>query len=274
MMKAIDQIQIGNVQRKAMDTGAKERLAKMSKDVKSSYTPEETQDLKEQAQGFEAMIINMMLQSMRQTVQEGDLFGDPSAPSNTVYRSMLDNEYSRIMSQSDGLGLSDLIMQHFGVSDTELKVSPASLDTVRQFGDSIDNPATHSSSRFVLPAEGRLTSPFGMRVHPISGRMQMHDGVDMAMPVGTPVKSTASGEVVFAGSKRGYGNTVVIEHPNGYRSLYAHLDSIDVKKGDQVEKSQRIAESGNTGVSTGPHLHFEIQKGGRPCNPIDFVTLP
>lgn len=271
MLKATDQIQIGTVQ-KALENNSSNRLVQMSKNVKSDYTPEEEKELTEQAQGFEAMIINMMLQSMRNTVEQGDLFGDPKATSRTVYQSMLDNEYSKVMSQSEGIGLSDLILQHFGVSDTELKLNPASFESAVQFGEPVNRP--ESTSRFVLPAEGRLSSPFGMRVHPISGRLQMHDGIDIAMPTGTSVKAMTSGEVVFAGEKRGYGNTVIIEHANKMRTLYAHLDSIDVNKGDLVQKGQRVARSGNTGVSTGPHLHFEIQKGGRPVNPIDYVSLP
>lgn len=248
-MKGVDQIQMGQVN-SAMQGDTEHRLASLAGDVKSTYSPDEATEIRKQAQKFEALFLKMMLDSMRKTVDKSDLFGDPNTPSSTIYNSMLDSEYAKIMSENGGLGLADMVSQHFGVSQVESRA-----DT------------------FTLPASGRISSHFGMRSHPISGRMQMHEGMDLAVPIGTPVKAASDGEVVFAGEKRGYGKVVVLSHRDGLQTVYGHLDSINVGVGDKVKGDQPIAHSGNTGVSTGPHLHFEILKGGRPVNPVDFMSL-
>jgi len=119
-----------------------------------------------------------------------------------------------------------------------------------------------------LPVSGRITSRFGYRVHPINGAHSLHTGVDIACPVGTPVHASAAGEVILAGWMGAYGNAVVIDHGGGVSTLYGHNSSLLVGVGDQVEKGQVIARSGSTGYSTGPHVHFERRKDGRPVNPL------
>lgn len=245
----MDQIQMGQVN-SAIQGDTEQHLANLAGDVKSTYSPEEATAIRKQAQKFEALFLKMMLDSMRKTVDKSDLFGDPNTPSSSIYNSMLDNEYARIMSENGGLGLADMVSQHFGVDQVESR-----------------------AGAFTLPASGQISSHFGMRCHPISGHMQMHEGVDLAMPIGTPVKAASDGVVVFAGEKSGYGKAVVLSHRDGLRTVYGHLDSINVGVGDKVGGDQSIARSGNTGVSTGPHLHFEILKGGRPVNPVDFISL-
>lgn len=128
------------------------------------------------------------------------------------------------------------------------------------------------SEGWINPVSGRRTSSYGMRFHPIYKENRMHHGVDVAAKTGTPVGATRSGKVVFAGTKRGYGNTVEIDHGNGYVSRYAHLSSIDVEVGDTVSSNQRVGGVGSTGGSTGPHLHFEILKNGRSVDPDKIVS--
>ncbi len=118
---------------------------------------------------------------------------------------------------------------------------------------------------FVRPVEGRISSPFGPRW----GRH--HDGKDYAVPIGTPVKAAGGGRVVYVGWSSGYGNTVIIEHQQGMRTLYAHLNSFNVNSGQRVNRGQVIARSGNTGRSTGPHLHFEVRVNGRPIDPAGYL---
>ncbi len=118
---------------------------------------------------------------------------------------------------------------------------------------------------FVRPVEGRISSPFGPRW----GRH--HDGKDYAVPIGTPVKAAGGGRVVYVGWSSGYGNTVIIEHQQGMRTLYAHLNSFNVSSGQRVNRGQVIARSGNTGRSTGPHLHFEVRVNGRPVDPTGYL---
>jgi murein DD-endopeptidase MepM/ murein hydrolase activator NlpD len=126
---------------------------------------------------------------------------------------------------------------------------------------------TKRKARFIRPVQGAITSAFGMRVHPITGVKQFHNGIDIRCVKGTPVKASASGVVIFAGWKGGYGKLVVIRHSNNYISIYGHNSAFKVKKGDRVKQGDIIALSGNTGLSTGPHLHFEIRKYDTPLNP-------
>ncbi len=119
------------------------------------------------------------------------------------------------------------------------------------------------------PVDGTLTSAFGMRFRGILP--SVHHGVDLRVPTGTPVRTILSGNVRYAGVMRGYGNVIWVDHPRGVLTVYAHLDQIQVRTGDRVERGQVIGLSGATGDVTGPHLHFEVWKGGRPVDPVGFL---
>ena len=120
----------------------------------------------------------------------------------------------------------------------------------------------------------RITSGFGIRFHPILKRWRPHHGIDYAAPYGTPVHSVAAGRVTFAGWMRGYGKVVVVKHRNGYRTLYGHLSKILVRKGQHVDQGQTIGLVGSTGLSTGPHLHFEVRHYGKRINPALIKSEP
>jgi murein DD-endopeptidase MepM/ murein hydrolase activator NlpD len=113
-----------------------------------------------------------------------------------------------------------------------------------------------------------VTSGFAMRFHPLLQRWRQHNGVDYAAPIGTPVRTVADGVVTFSGWQNGYGKTIEIDHGNGKSTLYAHLSRHDVKKGQRVAQGQRVGAVGNTGWSTGPHLHFEFRVGGVHQDPL------
>ncbi len=113
----------------------------------------------------------------------------------------------------------------------------------------------------------RVTSPYGKRLHPISGKWKMHQGIDYAGSTGTPVYTVTSGTVISAGRNGGYGKEVKIKHPGGMITQYAHLHRIRVKRGQRVSRGRVIGTVGSTGYSTGPHLHFGVQKNGRWVNP-------
>ena len=123
-----------------------------------------------------------------------------------------------------------------------------------------------------MPVRGRISSPFGGRRDPFSGRHGNHLGVDIAVPRGTPIGAAAAGQVVFAGRQSGYGNTVVIEHADGRRTRYAHAERLFVSAGEAVQAGQTIAAVGSTGRSTGPHLHFEVTENGRHVDPLRAVA--
>lgn len=117
----------------------------------------------------------------------------------------------------------------------------------------------------------RVSSGYGMRFHPISGRQKAHLGVDYAAPTGTPVRTIGDGVVSFAGWQGGYGNVVQIEHKDRQSTLYAHLSRIDVRKGQQVAQGERVGAVGSTGASTGPHLHFEFKDKGSHMDPLEVA---
>ena len=126
-------------------------------------------------------------------------------------------------------------------------------------------PKTVATGTFMMPTRGTISSRYGMR----SGRM--HYGLDIAAKVGTPIYAADGGKVTYAGYKSSYGYLVEIDHGNGYKTRYAHCSKILVKVGDKVYKGQHIANVGNTGRSTGPHLHFEVLKNGVNQNPAKFI---
>lgn len=129
-----------------------------------------------------------------------------------------------------------------------------------------------SGGKWADPVQGHVSSPFGMRTHPITGQRKLHTGMDIAAPSGTPVKAPADGRVSFAGYNSVNGNYVVIKHGEGRSTLYAHLASSSVHAGEQVEAGDVIGKVGSTGMSTGPHLHFEVQENGRPVNPATYLA--
>jgi murein DD-endopeptidase MepM/ murein hydrolase activator NlpD len=116
----------------------------------------------------------------------------------------------------------------------------------------------------------RISSGYGWRVHPLYKTRIFHDGMDFTGKVGTPLYATGDAVVKKAGKLRGYGKTVVLDHGYGYTTLYAHLNNYNVKRGQKVKRGEVIAFLGNTGKSTGPHLHYEIRKSGKHVNPINY----
>ncbi len=126
--------------------------------------------------------------------------------------------------------------------------------------------------KITLPVPGKLTSSFGMRIDPIDGKYRHHNGIDIAVPEGTPVRAAMSGKVIYSGYSKGYGNCVIIEHENGLQTVYGHNSKNLVKVGDRVTQETVVALSGSTGRVTGPHLHFEVRKDGKPVNPIALLN--
>ena len=124
---------------------------------------------------------------------------------------------------------------------------------------------------FIYPIMGRLTSPFGYRNDPFTGARSFHSGIDLAAPIGTAVKATLDGKIAETGFNRIFGNYVIITHDRGYQSLYGHLSAIYVKRGQYVTQGTTVGAVGNTGYSTGPHLHLSIYKNGSLINP--FTVL-
>lgn len=135
----------------------------------------------------------------------------------------------------------------------------------------VDAP-TAASQTLQLPVVGRVSSNFGPRVHPVTGRQHVHSGLDFAAPLGTPIGAAAAGTVTFAGVRGGYGNLVIVEHGDGRETRYAHADRLLVRPGQHVAAGEKVATVGATGTATGPHLHLEVRVGGRAVDPAPLLA--
>ncbi len=138
-----------------------------------------------------------------------------------------------------------------------------------------DTSVKASSSGFLKPISGRITSPFGWRTHPIFNSRTFHSGVDIGGPNYGNIMASNSGKVIYSGWYGGYGKVVIIDHGtingNPMTTLYAHMSTIKVKQGDYVKKGQVVGLEGTTGYSTGPHCHFEVRINGKPNNPLNYI---
>ncbi len=131
----------------------------------------------------------------------------------------------------------------------------------------------YASTPSMRPLYGRLMSKYGWRRHPVTGKRKAHNGIDIASWTGAPIQVTADGVVEYAGWSTSFGYVVVVDHGYGFRTYYAHCSQLLVKKRDVVKKGQIIAQVGSTGLSTGPHLHYEIRKRRKSVDPITYLDL-
>jgi murein DD-endopeptidase MepM/ murein hydrolase activator NlpD len=239
------------------------------------------QKLQEGVQEFASIFLLQMLQSMRRAVPQSGLLGKGLA--HETYTSMFDQEVARQAARRETLGLTALL-QRQTTARTDGQRAPAQTislgpeSAAASVGGQVPSPPRagvldayrqrgQTAGGFAMPVQGRLTSDFGMREHPIDGEHKWHHGIDIAAPEGSPVRAAAAGEVIFSGVQRGYGNLVVLEHQGGYTTSYAHNAENLVPVGTQVGRGQPIATVGQTGSATGPHVHFEVRKDGERLDP-------
>lgn len=217
-------------------------------------------DPKAVAKQMESVFLNEFLKIM----MEQTSFGKDKTVA--TFLPVMTTEIAKSLSEK-GIGIADFLMKNI-----ETRVTNIVKDTRRLQDDKNPTPVARSAqSPITPPVTGRITSGYGMRQDPVDGKMRQHNGIDIAMPEGTPVMPAAPGKVVFSGNSGGYGNCVVIEHENGMATLYAHNSANNVKTGEVIDKNKVIALSGSTGKSTGPHLHFEVRRHGLPIDPMDAV---
>jgi len=176
----------------------------------------------------------------------------------------------------DGAPRSELVRQATEVSvDLDAMIRRANL-LAYSFDEAADSLASHqdrlASLPSILPTQGWLASAFSsMREHPILHVARPHEGIDVVAPMGAPIEAPAAGKVISAGWETGYGYAVSIDHGYGITTRFAHASKLLVRRGDKVERGQRIALVGNTGLATGPHLHYEVHVRGRAVNPLNYV---
>ena len=241
--------------------------------------------LKGAVKDLEAIFFYEILKEMRQSTQGGFL---GKGMGNDIYGSLFDMELAKLFAER-GLGLGEIILKQIkgreenrpdspSLPPKEVKGSPLAKESFPV--SSTDHQSKEPGARGLeqksplkFPADGRISSSFGWRSDPFSGEQKFHAGIDIAASSGQEIYPINSGRVIFSGNTRGYGNTVAIDHGDGYVSKYGHNLTNLVSVGDKVESGQVIALVGNTGKSTGPHLHFEVQHQGKRINPQDLVKF-
>lgn len=164
------------------------------------------------------------------------------------------------------------------ISSNLLEMKAELPDLIERFEDIFARLKEYENELRTVPtifpaAEGRISSHYGERKDPFTGRASFHTGTDVAAPLNTPIFAAADGKVIFSGRDGGYGKTVVIKHGSTYETLYAHLNRIDVEVGDTVNKGDIIGGMGTTGRSTGVHLHYEVKRNGERFDPYIYMTF-
>ncbi len=219
------------------------------------------------AKELEAVFAYEMIKAMRQTTETFSKGGF----SINSYMTMFDMEIARLFAER-GLGLQETLIRELNnrINKTERKVK--TVDDLQNINRALEKVESEDIIKPLLPANGTISSYFGMREHPILGERRFHYGIDIAAPEGTEIFAIRKGKVIFSGEREGYGNIVIIDHGDGLESRYAHNKVNLVSEGDIVEENTIIAKVGSTGTSTGPHLHFEIRYNGEPTNPMNFLA--
>lgn len=201
---------------------------------------------------------------------------DPGEVAAEVFARLLVREVQRSLPSGSLLGGSDFAPLEALVTDALVEKLGGDTLGMRQVFSSGAGPVptspTHAPHGSGAVIEGaRVTSTFGMRAHPVHGALQHHDGIDLAAPTGTPIRAARAGTVVEARRDASYGNLVVIDHGGGLQTRYAHCDRLAVQPGQPVQAGQPIATVGQTGLATGPHLHFEVRSHGTAIDPTGWV---
>lgn len=198
---------------------------------------------------------------------------------NEVYLAKVSNRYSQYLIDLEqklqqvplGIPTDGYISSDFGIRKNPIppKVDPSKLATQANVAEEKDSLGNVIKRQAIVKEDKNASSNAPAE----KDQMQFHKGLDIAVAYGSPVKCAAAGKVIFAGVKGGYGNCVIVEHGNGLATLYGHLSELLVETNDRVKVGQIIAKSGNTGRSTGPHLHYEVHKNNQPINPRLFLNF-
>ncbi len=204
----------------------------------------------------------LAMDSKRIIIENGVGSGGPTPIESSALSMLLSGKF-------DSLNYQDISKQTFELLE-EYKASMKSYSEVINHISKQREMFRYTPS--IWPCNGIISSPYGVRFHPIFKTRFFHRAIDIANKKNTPIVATADGIVVFSGWMRGYGNVIAIEHGQKYRTVYAHLAKNLVKKGEFVTKGQEIAKMGNTGRSTGPHVHYELHLNKRPINPMRYLN--
>jgi murein DD-endopeptidase MepM/ murein hydrolase activator NlpD len=210
--------------------------------IPAPATPSVNGDAKRVGKQFESFFMGYLMKTMQQSTSQGSSF------EKGVYQDMFTQQ----------------------VADQAAEHTPLGIGTMIEKALTHNAPAAPATAATTGAGFNRVTSPYGMRQHPITGETQFHHGIDLAAPTGTPVPAASAGQVAFSGSKDGFGEVVEVEQA-GTTQIYAHLSQRSVATGDTVTAGQNLGQVGQSGVATGPHLHFEVRANGRSVDPAPWV---
>lgn len=236
----------------------------------------DTEAIKLAAKEMESLFAYELIKAMRQASQEST-----EGLGRSVYMSLFDMELARLMAER-GLGLKDMLLKGINRGQDGEARDSEKLEGVEDHASQTQGPinsrAFHAEQRGDangerLPVNGVVSSGFGMRRHPLYGDIRFHRGIDIAAPEETDIYPIKAGKVIFSGEQGGYGNVVIIDHGDGYITRYAHNKLNLVRTGDYIDTDTVIAKVGSTGLSTGPHLHFEVRYNGEPIDPVTLVAM-
>jgi murein DD-endopeptidase MepM/ murein hydrolase activator NlpD len=191
--------------------------------------------------------------------------GPTASEPGTQVPATANNQFARLTSSDSARALSSRL-DKISVEATRQEQSLQELTAYFQ-----DQKSLLASVPSIWPARGWVTSDFGQRVDPYTADRMMHAGLDIAAEHGKAIYAPSDGMVVFAGPEGGYGNVIVIDHGYGIKTRFGHLAQISVKSGERIKRGQHVGSIGNTGRSTGPHLHYEVRVNGIPQNPRKFI---
>lgn len=193
----------------------------------------------------------------------------PKKMSNSDPIRLVHNENARVLSSRG----ENQVMERTSLNISHLQVSiPDQSEKLLQLKeDIVQHQKQMASTPSIWPVRGRVTSEFGPRISPITRRREFHFGIDIAGSRGSPIYAAADGKVIFAAYRRGFGNTVILNHGDSLSTLYAHLKSFNVSVGSEVKKGQVLGYMGSTGYSTGAHVHYEVHKKGVAVNPGGYL---
>ncbi|HCH61856.1 MAG: hypothetical protein CL927_05510 [Deltaproteobacteria bacterium] len=257
--------------------------AQMALQKSSERAPERHENALEAARKFESYLAQVMLREMRKTVPEGGIF---SGPSMDTFMDMFDQTLADRIAEGGRLGLAEQLAGAISgdrEGDGRLDLLAHSrggigrtipLATGEHHHDHPEMPSHHLQRKIGWwPVQGDVSSSFGHRSDPFTGEHRHHAGMDIAAAEGTPIRAVESGEVIWAGRRGGYGNTVMVRHKDGTTGLYAHCRDLTVVAGARVRAGQSIATVGETGRATGPHLHFELRTESGAVDPQDAYSF-
>jgi murein DD-endopeptidase MepM/ murein hydrolase activator NlpD len=251
----------------SMDT----RISRLTQ-AKGSAGSENVERLQAAAREFEALFLSHMLSVMRVTIGESGLA--ERGLGADIYTELFDQEVARSLAERGALGISDLLMRRLSGQMAAQESGPGAEDITSRLpaaGQKTGSVEAEEVPDFRMPVQARISSAFGLRQDPFTEKPRLHQGIDIAAPAGMEVHAAAAGRVISSGYEQGYGNTVVMQHEDGYETRYAHLGTMQVSTGDQISERGVLGTVGSTGRSTGPHLHFEVTYRGGRVDPKQWI---